>query len=167
MSQYHLAQINVGRMAGPAGDPRVADFFAALDAMNALADASPGFVWRLQDDGGNATAIQVVPDPRFIINISVWESAEALFDYVYRTAHVAVMGKRRQYFERMAGHHMALWWVAAGHIPTIDEGLSRLWRLDLHGPSAEAFTFKARFPAPGLAGAVEDMRPDPWCVGWA
>lgn len=163
----HIAQINVGRLVAPHDDPAVAGFFAELDRINALADASPGFVWRLQGDSGNATEFQPIPDPRFIVNISVWTGADALFDYVYRSAHTSVMALRRSWFERMDGHHMALWWIAAGHVPTIDEGLSRPWRLDAHGPSEQAFTFKTRFPAPGHAGAPADMNPDPWCVGRA
>lgn len=163
---HHLAQINIGRMVAPAGDPAVAGSSPNLNRLNKVADAAPGFVWRLQDDGGNATAIQVVPDPRFIINMSTWTSAEALFDYVYRSTHTPVMGRRRGWFERLPGHHMALWWVPAGHVPGIDEGLSRLWRLDTHGPSPAAFTFKTRFPAPGLGGRPVDMQPDPWCMAW-
>jgi hypothetical protein len=164
---WHIAQINVGRLAAPVGDPAVQPFFDALDRINALADASPGFVWRLQDEGGNATAIQVSPDPLFILNMSVWTGPDALFDYVYRSAHTPVMARRREHFSRFDGAYQALWWVPAGTVPTINDGLSRLWYLDRYGPSPHAFTFKARFPQPGEATAPIDMQPDPWCVGRA
>lgn len=164
---WHLAQINVGTLVAPRGDPRVEPFFAALDRVNALADASPGFVWRLQTEAGNATDILPTADPLFIVNMSVWSDADALFDFVYRSGHAPEMARRREYFARFAGAYQALWWVPAGRVPNVDEGLSRLWRLDRHGPTPQAFTFKARFPAPGLAGPPADMRPDPWCVGRA
>jgi hypothetical protein len=164
---WQLAQVNVGRLVAAHDDARVGGFFAQLDAINALAEASPGFVWRLQGDGGNATDLQPTPDPRFIVNISVWDDAEALFGFVYKSGHTAIMAQRRDWFERFEGAYQALWWVAAGHRPGIDEALARLWLLDRYGPSAQAFTFKARFPAPGLAGPPNDMQPDPWCSGWA
>lgn len=163
---HHLAQINIARLVAPRGDPRTASFFDALDRINALADAAPGFIWRLKADGGNdATALQPTPDPLMIVNMSLWADADALFDYVYRTAHVGVMANRRAQFERLPTNHTALWWVAAGETPTVNDGLSRLWLLDRFGPTPSAFTFKARFPAPGLAGPPVDMRPDPWCMG--
>ena len=167
MTGWHLAQINVGRLVAPQGDPRVAPFFEALDAVNAIADASPGFVWRLQDESGNATAIRPTPDPLFAVNMSVWEDADALFAFVYRSAHTPVMARRREYFDRFDGAYQALWWISAGCNPTIDEGLARLWRLDRYGPSEHAFTFRMRFPIPGLMEPPTDMRPDPWCVGRA
>lgn len=164
---WHLAQINVGRLVAPQGDPRTADFFAALDRINAMADKSPGFVWRLQDESGNATAIRPTADPLFAVNMSVWESAEALFDFVYRSAHTPVMARRREFFHRFEGHYQALWWVPAGHRPTVDEGLARLWRLEKFGPTPDAFTFKLRFAAPDQPGTPVDMEPDPWCLGRA
>ncbi len=164
---WHLAQINVGRFVAPPGDPRIAPFMDALDRVNAIADASAGFVWRLQDESGNATAIQPTGDPLFAVNMSVWHSADALFDFVYRSAHTPVMARRREYFDRFDGAYQALWWIAADHIPTVDEGLARLWRLDRYGPTPQAFTFKARFPAPDVGGPPVDMQPDPWCVGRA
>ncbi|MBA3676540.1 MAG: DUF3291 domain-containing protein [Sphingosinicella sp.] len=164
---WHLAQINVGRLAAPKGDPAVQPFFDALDRVNALADASPGFVWRLKDDAGNATAIQVTPDPLFILNMSVWTDADALFAYVYRSAHTPEMARRREYFTPFQSAYQALWWIPEGTTPTINDGLSRLWYLDRFGPSPHAFTFKARYPAAGISGPPVDMQPDPWCVGRA
>ena len=162
---WHLAQVNIGRLVAPAGDPRVAGFFAELDRINALAEASPGFVWRLTGEGNNATDIQATPDPLLIPNMSVWEDAEALFDFVYRSAHTPVMAQRRNWFDRFDGAYQALWWIPAGEIPTVSDAFARLWMLERFGPTAHAFTFKTRFPAPGLAGPPVDHQPDPWCVG--
>lgn len=164
---WHIAQINVGRLVAPPDDARVRPFFDALDRINALADASPGFVWRLQSDGGNATDIQVTPDPLFIVNMSVWTDPDALFAFVYRSAHTPEMARRREYFGRFEGAYQAIWWVPAGSLPTVNDGLSRLWSLDRFGPSPQAFTFKSRFPPPDRTGLPVDMEPDPWCVGRA
>lgn len=166
-ADWHLAQINVGRLVAPPGDARVAPFFDALDRINALADRSPGFIWRLQSESGNATDVQTTSDPLFLVNMSVWADAESLFEFVYRSAHTPEMARRREYFERFESAYQALWWVPAGHVPSVDEGLSRLWRLDRYGPTREAFSFKARFPAPGLSGQPTDMQPDPWCLARA
>jgi hypothetical protein len=162
---WHLAQINIGKMLGPRGDPIVQGFYDALDEVNALADASPGFVWRFTGEGNNATGVQPTVDPLLLMNMSVWEDAEALFEFVYRSSHTPVMSQRRNWFERFEGSYMALWWIPAGTIPTVSDGLSRLWHLDRFGPTPHAFTFKARFPAPGVFEAPIDMQPDPWCVG--
>jgi hypothetical protein len=164
---WQLAQINIGRLAAPEGDPQVAGFFAELDRINALAEASPGFVWRLKGEGNNATDLQPTPDRQTILNMSVWEDADALFGYVYRSAHTPVMAQRRQWFEPYDGAYHALWWIEAGREPSVEEGLSKLWLLDRFGPSQHAFTFKARFPAPGMPGMPVDMQPDPWCAGTA
>lgn len=163
-SPWHLAQINVGRLVALEGDPRTADFFAALDRINTVADSSPGFVWRLQDDSGNATGIRTTSDPLFAVNMSVWESADALFEYVYRSAHTPIMARRREFFQPFEGRYQALWWMPKGHQPTVDEGLARLWRLEHYGPTRDAFTFKNRFPPPDQMGEPIDMHPDPWCV---
>ena len=164
---WHLAQINVGRLIALPGDVRMQPFFDALDRVNAIADASPGFVWRLQDESGNATNLRPTPDPLFAVNMSLWRDADALFTFVYRSAHTPEMARRKEYFERFDGAYQALWWVPAGHIPSVDEGLAQLWRLDRYGPSEQAFTFKTRFPAPGIGGGAVDMNPDPWCAGRA
>lgn len=164
---WQLAQINIGRLVAPEGDPQVQPFFDALERINAIADCSSGFVWRLQTEAGNATDLQVTPDPLMIVNMSVWSDAESLFAFVYRSGHTPEMARRREYFHRYEGAYQALWWVPSGHRPTIDEGLSRLWMLDRYGPSQQAFTFKVRFPQPGSAQPPVDMKPDPWCVGSA
>jgi len=164
---WHLAQVNIGRLVAPEGDPRVQPFFDALDRINALAEASPGFVWRLTGEGNNATDLRPTPDPLLAVNMSVWTDADALFAFVYRSAHTPVMARRRDYFERFDGAFQAMWWIPAGEIPTLSDAFSRLWMLDRYGPTSHAFTFKARFPAPGLDGAPVDHQPDPWCVGTA
>lgn len=138
-----------------------------LDGINQLAEQSDGFVWRLQSESGNAVDIQPTPDPQLVVNMSVWRDTESLFDFVYRSAHTPVMARRREWIERIDGSYQALWWVAAGHVPTTEEGLSRLWLLDRYGPSRHAFTFKLSFPIPGANGDPVDMKPDPWCVGRA
>ena len=117
---------------------------AALDPINALADGTPGFVWRLQTEDGNATSIRAFDDDLMMLNMSVWESVEELTQFVYRSAHVDVMRRRREWFERIETH-MVLWWVPAGHIPSVDEALERLTHLRAHGPTPYAFTFKVRF----------------------
>jgi len=123
-------------------------FMEKLDEINALAETSPGFVWRLKSEAGNATDIQVSDDAQFIVNLSVWEDVDSLFDYVYRTAHTKVMAQRRQWFERSEKPHMVMWWVNAGHRPDPQEGLDLLDLLYAEGPSPRAFTFKQRFAPP-------------------
>jgi hypothetical protein len=168
MTAWHLAQINIGRLAADEDDPQVRPFFDALERINALADAAPGFVWRLQTGSGNATDIKPTADPRLIVNMSVWTDAESLFDFVYKSAHTPIMARRREFFERFEGVYQALWWVPAGHVPSVDEGLARIWHLERYGATPHAFTFKARFPAPDEAAAPpQDMQPDPWCQGRA
>ncbi len=164
---HHLAQMNVGTILYDLTDPRMKGFVDNLERINALAEASLGFVWRLQDEAGDATGIQVTDDPRFIVNLSLWETAEALFDFVYRSAHTGIMAQRRQWFLRPADAFQVLWWLPAGEVPTVEAGLARLQRLRDLGPTPEAFTFKQRFPAPGAEADDRDLRPDPDCVGWS
>ncbi len=148
----HMAQFNVGRMRGPIDDPVMEGFRSQLDRINAIADASPGFVWRLQTEAGDATAVQAYPDPLVIVNMSVWQSLEALHEYVYRSPHVGPLRDRRQWFEPASAPTLVLWWVPAGHIPSVEEAVEKLEHLRLHGPSAAAFTFREPFPRPGEAG---------------
>lgn len=147
--KYHLAQVNIGRMRGPIDGEIMADFVAQLDEINALADGSPGFVWRLQTSEGNASAIRPYEDEMIIINLSVWESIEPLKNFVYKTAHAAVMRRRREWFEKFDGMYMALWWVEAGHRPDEYEAKARLEELQRTGESPRVFTFKNPFPPPG------------------
>lgn len=150
MTGFHLAQVNIGRIRAPLDDPIMEGFRSQLEPINALADRSPGFVWRLQTEDGNAMAIRPDPgDDRMAINMSVWESLAALQQFVYQSAHVTTMRDRRQWFEPIEGPLLALWWVPAGHIPTVAEALERLRWLEERGPSPEAFTFRKPFPPPG------------------
>jgi hypothetical protein len=143
---FHIAQVNVGRIRGPLDGSVMAGFMQRLDEINALADRSPGFVWRLQTNEGNATYFRPYEhDDQILLNMSVWESIEALKNYVYRTAHAELLRHRQEWFEKFAGVYMALWWVPAGHVPGIDEAKKRLVHLDKHGPTQYAFTFKNVF----------------------
>jgi hypothetical protein len=149
MTGFHLAEINIARMRAPLiTDLIMKDFVDQLDTINALAESSPGFVWRLKSDSGNATDILIYEDPRIIINMSVWESIDALFSYAYFTDHTDAFRRRGEWFERMTTPHMALWWVPVGTLPTAEEGKQRLDHLTQHGPTEYAFTFKHRFPIP-------------------
>jgi hypothetical protein len=144
---FHLAQVNLGKVRGSLDDPVMVGFVQRLEEINALADRSSGFVWRLQTDEGNATYFRPYEhDDRILLNMSVWESVEALKNYVYRTAHAELLRQRHEWFERFARVYMALWWVPAGHLPGIDEAKKRLEHLEKHGPTQYAFTFKNVFP---------------------
>jgi hypothetical protein len=144
---FHLAQINIARMRAPLDDPMMAEFVANLASINALADASPGFVWRLQSEAGDATSLRPYDDT-IIVNMSVWQSPDHLLQYVYHSQHTDVMRKRKQWFDKFAGAYTTLWWIPAGHIPTVEEAKERLEHLRISGESPYAFSFKKLFPAP-------------------
>ena len=146
MANYQLAQVNIGRVKAPVEDPLMAGFVSRLDEINALADRSPGFVWRLQTSVGNATYFRPYPeDDRILINMSVWESIAALRHYVYKTAHAELLRQRESWFEKFAGSYTALWWVPSGHRPGMDEATKRLAYLEQHGTTQFAFNFKTTF----------------------
>jgi hypothetical protein len=145
-AERHLAELNIGRTVAPMDDPLMADFVANLDRINGLGDASPGFVWRLQDESGSATSIRAFDDPRMAVNLTVWESIEALRQYAYRSVHVDFLRRRREWFVPLDGPSLVLWWVPAGHRPTIAEARERLDRLAAEGPTPDAFTLKNPFP---------------------
>jgi len=145
MISYHIAQINIGRIKAPLDDAQMAGFVNRLADINALADRSPGFVWRLQTEAGNATYFRPYEDDRILLNMSVWKTIEELKQYVYRSAHVEVLRRRQEWFEAFAGVYAALWWVPLGHIPSIDEAKKRLAHLQAHGPTQFAFDFKTVF----------------------
>ena len=147
-ARYQLAQINIARLCAPLTDPAMAAFVANLKPINALADTSPGFVWRFQTEQGDATAERPYEDDRIIINFSVWEDLDALRDFVFRSAHAGIMKRRREWFERLTDAYVALWWVPAAHRPTVAEAIGRIEHLKRHGPSPEAFTFREFYPAP-------------------
>jgi hypothetical protein len=148
MSQFHLAEINIGRLRAPVRHPMIADFVANLARINALADASPGFVWRLTGEGDDATDIKPdASDEMMALNMSVWESPQALGAFVYRSDHQPVMRRRAEWFEKLE-LYIALWWVPVGHTPTVEEGMAKIDALRRLGPTAEAFTFRTIFPPP-------------------
>ncbi|WP_030269866.1 DUF3291 domain-containing protein [Streptomyces sp. NRRL B-24484] len=154
----HLAQLNIATLRHPLDDPRTAPFVEMLDPVNAAADAAPGFVWRLVGDGeADATGLRPAGED-VIVNLSVWESQEALWDFTYRSGHLEVMRQRRDWFERHVRAHLVLWWVPAGHRPTAGEALERLADLQAHGPSPRAFTFASSYTA---AEAAEHLRAEP------
>lgn len=145
MPEFHLAQINIGRMLGPTDSPVMAEFMNALDRINALAEASLGFVWRLKDETGNATSIRVYADERMAVNLSVWESVATLKAYAYQSEHVAFVRRRHEWFETLTTPYMALWWVPAGTLPTPQDGKAHLEHLTQHGETPYAFSFKKLF----------------------
>jgi hypothetical protein len=151
---YALAQVNIARLRASLDSPVLADFVAALDPVNAAADTAPGFVWRLQTDDGNATAVRAFDwdqagSAGVIVNLSVWESAEALAAFVYSGAHRPVLRRRRQWFVPMAEAHSALWWIPASSVPTTRDAEERVRHLRAHGPTRHAFTLREHFPPPG------------------
>ena len=152
---WHVAQVNVATLAEPLDSPRLADFVAWLGPVNALADAAPGFVWRLQTEDGDATAIRAFEDDRIIVNLSVWDSIEALGRFVYRSRHAEVLRRRREWFETMRSSHLAMWWIPAGTTPSVAEAARRLKLLEARGPSPDAFTFRVPFAAPDAPTPAE------------
>jgi hypothetical protein len=153
---HHLAQLNIARFNAPMDHESMAGFVEQLDPVNALADGWPGFVWRLQTDEGNATGIHAFADDLMLVNMSVWESVEALGEFVYRSGHIEVMRRRREWATRMAEAHMCLWWIPAGAIPTVEEAKERLYHLREHGPTPTAFTFKRRFEPDAATDSAQD-----------
>ena len=147
MSAYELAQLNIGVVNAPLDSPVMADFVANLDRINALAEQSPGFVWRLQTEEGDATALRPLGDD-VIVNMSVWQDLDSLNAYVYRSAHVEIMRRRKEWFRRMKDAYMVLWWVPRGHRPTMQEAIAKLERFRQDGPTEVAFNFRQGFAAP-------------------
>lgn len=129
----------------------MAGFVARLDEINALADKSPGFIWRLQTPEGNATSVKAYDDPLIIFNMSVWASLRDYSNYVYssESLHREVMQQRRRWFQRFDGPYTTLWWIPESHIPTVEEAKERLEYLRIYGETAYAFSIKKQFPAPG------------------
>jgi hypothetical protein len=153
MSAYELAQLNIATMNEPLESPGMADFVANLDRLNALAEDSSGFVWRLQTEEGDATAVRPMGDD-VLVNMSVWRDVESLNKYVYGSAHVEIMRRREEWFQRMKDAYVVLWWVSKGHRPTVQEAIAKLERLRQAGPTEAAFTFRRAFPAPDAQQAA-------------
>jgi len=165
--EFVLAQVNIGRLRAPLDSPQLAGFMAALDPVNALADAAPGFVWRLQTEDGNATAVRAFEwdqagSAGVILNMSVWESAEALAAFVYSEQHRQVLRRRREWFERMEEAYLALWWIPRGQVPTTEDAEDRIRHLRAHGPTPRAFTLRVHFPPPGTG----ETSPRPGRADW-
>ena len=149
MDTWHLAQINIGKIVGVnINDPVMKTFVDQLEEINALAEGSKGFVWRLKDEHNNATNINPFGDNRIIVNMSVWESMDDLTNYIFKGRHAEVMRNRKAWFENFGKPYTAFWYVRAGHVPTVTEAIERLTHLQDNGPSAFAFDFKTRFPKP-------------------
>jgi hypothetical protein len=163
MSDYELAQLNIALMREPLESPAMADFVANLDRINALAEASPGFIWRLQSGEGNATALRPLGQDT-LVNLSVWRDVESLNRFVYRSAHVEIMRRRKEWFEPMREAFVVLWWIGKGHRPDVDEAIAKLRHLRAHGPTEAAFTFRQAFlppdaPRPGAPFAFGGQCP--------
>ncbi|MGW2720990.1 DUF3291 domain-containing protein [Streptomyces sp. NPDC001492] len=156
---YHLAQVNIGRLKAPLDSPQLKDFVDNLDPVNADADAADGFVWRLESDSGNATDVPVLGDEWLIINMSVWRDSSALTAYMYQGRHREMLARRREFFERVQEAMVVLWWVPAGHRPTVAEAEQRLLHLRANGPTPYAFTLRTSFP-PGAQEAVAVTIPE-------
>ncbi|MEL6388813.1 MAG: DUF3291 domain-containing protein [Bacteroidota bacterium] len=144
---YHLAQINVGTLLAPIDDPIIKDFRDNLGRINALAESTPGFVWRLVDESSDVT-YAALSDPNFIINLSVWTDKKSLCAFTYKTAHTEILIRRKEWFKRPSKAHMALWWIRAGHRPDFAEAQHKLTLIDTQGPTSEAFGFKDDFGPP-------------------
>lgn len=150
---FHLAQVNIAQLLAPLDHPQLAGFVARLDEINALADGSEGFVWRLQTEAGDATSLRVFDDDRLLVNLSVWRTVESLQHYVYRTVHAELIRQRAAWFERLGRPHYALWWIPAGSRPSVEDARQRLAHLQAHGPTPQAFLFHRRYTANDAATA--------------
>jgi hypothetical protein len=146
MKRFQIAEVNIGRVRASLEDESMQGFVSRLDEINALAEVSPGFVWRLKSDVGPSSYLKPYDDERILVNLSVWESVEALKDYTYRTVHAELLRDRKSWFEKFEGVYLAMWWVPAGHMPSVDEAKQRLAHLEERGPSQFAFTFKSVVP---------------------
>jgi hypothetical protein len=162
---WQLAQVNIGRLRAPLGAPQLRPFMEALDPVNAIADDSPGFIWRLKTEEGNATAVQAFTwdtgdSVGVIINMSVWTDVEHLTAFVLGDAHRVVLRRRREFFERMPEAYLACWWVPAGHVPTTDEAEERVRHLRAYGPTPYAFTLRHHYRPPDVDQPHEPLLND-------
>jgi hypothetical protein len=138
----HLAQLNVAHMRAPVDSTELADFAAGLDPVNRLAEEAPGYVWRLKGGDGSQDVVRHDHGDHLLINFSVWESRDSLWDFVYRTPHLGFLQRRREWFLRVAEPYSVMWWIPEGHAPTLEEGMERLALLRARGATPQAFTFK-------------------------
>ena len=149
MEKYHLAQINIANSRGARDNDIMKGFIDRLDEINGIADNSPGFIWRLQTEEGDATAIQAFDDPLLLVNVSVWEHIDSLKKFVYKSLHVELIQDREAWFTKIRDSHQALWWIPEGHIPSVEEAKEKLEYLQANGPSEVAFTFSKSFEPRG------------------
>ena len=163
MSAYELAQLNIGIIRGPMDSPIMAGFAANLARINALAERSRGFIWRLQTEEGDATAIRAFEDPNLLLNMSVWRDLGSLRTYVYASAHVDIMRRRREWFEPMRDAYLVLWWIPKSHRPTVAESTAKLDTLRASGPTAQAFTFRHAYPPPDSVETQSSLQFDDEC----
>ncbi|MFC8146573.1 DUF3291 domain-containing protein [Streptomyces paradoxus] len=154
---YELAEVNIARLKAPLDSPQLKDFVDALDPVNADADGADGFVWRLKGDTGNATDVSVFGDSWLILNMSVWRDADSLTAYMYQGRHREMLARRREWFERVGEAMVTLWWVPAGHRPTVAEAESRLLHIRTHGPTPYAFTLRTQFPPQGAEPLIGEV----------
>lgn len=154
---FYLAQVNIARVRAPLTDPLMADFINGLERINGLADAAPGFIWRLKTESGDATSIRAFGDDRIIVNMSVWESVDALFQFAYASDHVDFFRRRAEWFEKMSVPSVVMWWIRAGHTPTTAEAEQKHTHLIEHGATPQAFTFKQRFTVEDMLKASESV----------
>lgn len=145
MSEYHLAQVNIAKMKADIDDPIMQDFVDNLEGVNSIADDSPGFIWRLETDEGDATSLRVFEDNMLLVNMSVWESIDDLKKFVYETFHVEILKRKKEWFDKFDGVYQVMWWVKAGTIPDVDDARARLAYLQNHGESEHAFNFRRSF----------------------
>jgi len=148
MATFHIAQVNLAQAKADMVSDLMHGFVSRLDEINTLADRADGFIWRLKEDGGSATAIKVFDDPLLLINMSVWANLDALKHYVYKSLHVELIKDREAWFNKFGQLHQALWWIPVGHIPNVEEAQKKLEYIRKFGPSAEAFTFAKPHPMP-------------------
>lgn len=149
--KYHLVQLNVAKMNADIEDPIMASFVQRIDEINSLAENSKGFIWRFQDDQGDATYLRPFEDPRILFNMSVWEEIEDLMNYVYTSKHLELLKSKNEWFTKLGEAHLALWWIEKGRLPSVEEALNKLDFIKKNGPSQEVFTFAKRFPKPDLS----------------
>ncbi|MFF1731307.1 DUF3291 domain-containing protein [Streptomyces sp. NPDC058247] len=158
-TRHELAQVNIGRLAAPLHSEQLRAFAEGLDPVNAAADASDGFVWRLKGDTGDATDIRIFDDAWLLVNMSVWRDTDSLTAFIYQGQHREILARRREFFERLDEAVTALWWVPAGHRPTVEEAEERLVRLRRCGPTPYAFNLRTAFPA-GDAEPEPELEPE-------
>ncbi|MEN8374796.1 MAG: DUF3291 domain-containing protein [Gemmatimonadota bacterium] len=147
--EFHLAQANIAQGIASVTDPLMKGFVDQLDYINSVADRSPGFVWRLQTEEGDATSLQPFDDPLILVNMSVWESIDAFYDYVFRSDHAGPLKDRRRWFSKLDGPHAVMWWIRAGTTPDVADLKRRLDLLEKNGPAPEAFTLAKAFDPEG------------------